>query len=996
MFAPPRTKPAEQRAALAADPSPGGIARLQTSSQALPAYLAFAREGPRPPPFVQAYGAAGGDAAAEAEADRIAGQLTTGAAGATGAVPVPTPVGAGPPAPPPVRDALGGGGAPLDPGIRSLYESRLGHDLADVRIHTGPRADHAAASLGALAFTHGRDIAFRDGQFAPSGGAGGALLAHELVHVVQQASAPRLQLKEDPDLGPKSKPAPGVTRRFSITIDSILDADQLLAAFNTQFRAAMGIVEERKWKWLNPPSEVTAADVAKGYVLVTVTDDSVRPATPAEQKRRTEYFKGLPAEDRSAINAEADREFWQKTNYDKDKKLGTSPDDKRMAETWKSIRDELLRKRLAIDVLPPQVRAFLFDEQALQSVSPADFEKVLRIASKVAGMTAAELAEYKGRTTGATTDWNAFDTGINAFLDERKERGERAAERLPIETRLFGLDTLYKHYRDYLSGLKTTSFLASSHTAMGAGGAMGSMPSQNKRYEELIAELDAAGFPGGIDAFGNYLKSYRHMFELESRSVATIMLDRYEHSLHEATKKWIARAPDATLTLSQIAEHKDAVAKMRGIIAANQGLVYDLPDLLNASLATQNIAPGSIYDKIIRDHVSDTHLEKLFTQLMLGIVAVAAGLLTAGGGTAAVLAGGAAFGIGAFQAYEEFEKYQLLSTAHDAGLALDAPSIAWVVVGVVGAVFDAAALTAALKASPMLRSAIGAFNAGSEADDAVKFAAKVDKLADVETRIGKQIVKAAQEEAKTRAAWRAIGRPTGVLYSSLVPLAPEFGQFVFAVYLSMKNGLRRLDLFVKSREAIELIGDVGKLGPEDLAKLKTAYLQAVKEAETIAAQGKKLGLADDEILRFMEMRASNGMSVAELEGKMASVIGGTGTIPRDAWSGTVIKLLGPEPAGMKLAHRHHILMLNAWSGESRELVREGQKILRSYNIDPVMGIENLVWAPRIEGVHSIETVRALVKELKTGQEAGISRNMIVDILNKYGKIAAKTGAPLEP
>ena len=81
-----------------------------------------------------------------------------------------------------------GGGRPLSDGVRGYFEPRLGADLSDVRIHTGGDADASARSVNALAFTFGRDIAFRDGQFAPDTHPGRRLLAHELAHVVQQNS----------------------------------------------------------------------------------------------------------------------------------------------------------------------------------------------------------------------------------------------------------------------------------------------------------------------------------------------------------------------------------------------------------------------------------------------------------------------------------------------------------------------------------------------------------------------------------------------------------------------------------------------------------------------------------------------------------------------------------------------------------------------------------------------------------------------------------------
>jgi hypothetical protein len=65
-------------------------------------------------------------------------------------------------------------------------ESRFGHDFSQVRVHTTSRASDAAQAANAVAYTVGRDIVFGAGQFIPDSKAGRLLLAHELVHVLQQ------------------------------------------------------------------------------------------------------------------------------------------------------------------------------------------------------------------------------------------------------------------------------------------------------------------------------------------------------------------------------------------------------------------------------------------------------------------------------------------------------------------------------------------------------------------------------------------------------------------------------------------------------------------------------------------------------------------------------------------------------------------------------------------------------------------------------------------
>ncbi|MBB5429129.1 hypothetical protein HDG40_007324 [Paraburkholderia sp. JPY158] len=79
-----------------------------------------------------------------------------------------------------------GAGAPLEPQVRAEMEQRFGTSFADVRVHDDERAHRSAAELEAKAYTHGSDIAFSAGRYAPQQADGRQLLAHELAHVVQQ------------------------------------------------------------------------------------------------------------------------------------------------------------------------------------------------------------------------------------------------------------------------------------------------------------------------------------------------------------------------------------------------------------------------------------------------------------------------------------------------------------------------------------------------------------------------------------------------------------------------------------------------------------------------------------------------------------------------------------------------------------------------------------------------------------------------------------------
>jgi hypothetical protein len=98
------------------------------------------------------------------------------------------------PALPIVSDAIQSPGQPLDSATRAFMEASFGHDLSDVRVHTGEPAARSAAALDANAFTFGRDIVFAANRFAPGSPAGKRLLAHELTHVIQQRHSGKAEL----------------------------------------------------------------------------------------------------------------------------------------------------------------------------------------------------------------------------------------------------------------------------------------------------------------------------------------------------------------------------------------------------------------------------------------------------------------------------------------------------------------------------------------------------------------------------------------------------------------------------------------------------------------------------------------------------------------------------------------------------------------------------------------------------------------------------------
>jgi hypothetical protein len=82
--------------------------------------------------------------------------------------------------------SLRGSGRPLSQYESSFFEQRFGYDFSCVRLHFGAQAADSARAINAEAYTAGKDIVFGPGRYEPETNAGRQLLAHELVHVIQQ------------------------------------------------------------------------------------------------------------------------------------------------------------------------------------------------------------------------------------------------------------------------------------------------------------------------------------------------------------------------------------------------------------------------------------------------------------------------------------------------------------------------------------------------------------------------------------------------------------------------------------------------------------------------------------------------------------------------------------------------------------------------------------------------------------------------------------------
>ena len=116
-------------------------------------------------------------------------------------------------------------GEALPGGVRQRFEQRFGRDLSRVRLHRGPQAAQAADALQARAFTHGQEIAFGPGEYAPHTLDGEQLLAHEIAHTLQPQPAGVALRQPKPTAKPAATPKTDLDKAEENIKDGLLKLD---------------------------------------------------------------------------------------------------------------------------------------------------------------------------------------------------------------------------------------------------------------------------------------------------------------------------------------------------------------------------------------------------------------------------------------------------------------------------------------------------------------------------------------------------------------------------------------------------------------------------------------------------------------------------------------------------------------------------------------------------------------------------------------------------
>lgn len=295
------------------------------------------------------------------------------------------------------------------------------------------------------------------------------------------------------------------------------------------------------------------------------------------------------------------------------------------------------------------------------------------------------------------------------------------------------------------------------------------------------------------------------------------------------------------LLLEYIRARRADITTTREYLAQRPDLVYKLDRVLAVLALEQELQPGSLGELLLQARGRELEAEEQSLALAVAVLALAAGLLSAGSGTAALLAAGASLGLGTYDALEQLRQYELKSAAHGARLLSEDPSLAWVLLALLGVGLDAAAVAATLRA---MRPALQSFHGSGDLEQLER---SLKALAQVEEQLKARVVQAARAEVQYRQAVRRLFSSFGLSHVSLVAGTEPFARAVAVFYYLLRRGVIAFERFLLELKAQRLIADIDRLTPEELARLKKAFEQGTEYVVEIVEHGEALRLSEEEV-----------------------------------------------------------------------------------------------------------------------------------------------------
>jgi hypothetical protein len=660
--------------------------------------------------------------------------------------------------PPSVAEAMqSGSGDPLAKPARLQMENALGADLGDVRVHTESQAARAARDLNAEAFTFGQDIFFGAGTFQPEKPEGQKLLAHELTHTVQQKGNDSLQANS----------AGGVT------ISQPGEPQEVEAEAVAQ-RVMMGKPPALQ---LSPAAHLqrqpTDADVADASTQAEVAEPGLSP----EVARRLTYATAvlnrvspLPEDDKQILgniiggygiyekiqlrdmkrselegirslldnyrgydddfDVENSRQLVEGEiqNYYRGHNDGSDPGDAGVQDIpggTPVTSEQVQFLEVQLEVLPPiiarldeeiqaELSAMGITEGQLRSYITDDFPRIWERRAKQIAYTMLDLNEEAARAEQERYAVQVCSPDIEGLL--------AADRRLAILTDPYTIiDRKIQELNQRIERAQQEQEEVASGRPLPAG-----IPPSPEEVQNMQAELDQ--LKQEREAIQEELRQTRHDFAQERAEFGR----EYPILLHPHYRpgSFINAAPE---DLHQVAggligEILQNIKDTRDNIRDEEIYVWDLNDIPQLTNQELGVAEDSALGRAVRAYARDKESDDSWLDIALTALSIVGALVatfaTGGLALAGLLVGVAA---GGASLYRSARKYGAESDAElvaldpvIADISAHEPELLWVVLDVVGLVFDAGDVIRLLR--PAARAVMASGDIARFADEAYQYA----------------------------------------------------------------------------------------------------------------------------------------------------------------------------------------------------------------------------------------------------------------------------------
>jgi Domain of unknown function (DUF4157) len=314
-----------------------------------------------------------------------------------------------------------------------------------------------------------------------------------------------------------------------------------------------------------------------------------------------------------------------------------------------------------------------------------------------------------------------------------------------------------------------------------------------------------------------------------------------------------------------IDDRLEKVRATRTRLRDDHELVFAFDTLVQTTKRRADIDEDTIWSHAIAGHRAPSIASALLG-VLAGVIGIALTIATMGTGLPAVLVAMGMFGMSAYFAIDSYLDYAVQSDAYAADLLSTRPWFGWVVIAVIGAGLDLAAVGAAVRAArgtlELLRPAAAALE---ETGNVAAFNEAVQRLvADPATRT--RLLEAAAARAEANAAWREVANaptvaPRGAMRASMFGLDIAIDallatpRVMYAMWLELRSGVRTFQRWIRTPAAIELFGDVSQFSPQRLRDVQRIFTEAERALQQVANRARELGMSTTELDSFLQWYA---------------------------------------------------------------------------------------------------------------------------------------------